>query len=59
LFNIGISAHFDAQRLAEQAFKGRRLTRRRPQFQFCVSRRAQLQEHIVAAIMELDAADRL
>jgi hypothetical protein len=52
-------AHFDAKGLAGQAFERDRVTRRRPELELGVSRSSQLQQIIVAAIVELEAGDRL
>src|SRR4029079_18718865 len=52
LVNIRVFAHFHAQRLADHPFEGRRMTLRRPQFQFGIASSANLQQGIVAAIVE-------
>src|SRR3954469_17504989 len=65
LFNMGMSAcgrhcaHFDAQRLADETFEFRGVTRRCPELQLRVAIRAQLQQSVVAAIVQLEARDRL
>src|SRR6266487_405019 len=66
LFSIGVSgrlrrdaADFNAQRFAHHPFERRRVPRGRPEFEFDVSRRAQLQQVVVAPIVELQPRDRL
>jgi hypothetical protein len=59
LFNIRVFAHFHAQRLADHPFEGRRMTLRRPQFQFGIASGANLQQGIVAAIVEFESGDCL
>src|SRR5260221_11357123 len=46
LFSMGCSAHFEAKGLAKQTFERRRVSSRRPVFEFRVPRRADLQERI-------------
>jgi hypothetical protein len=52
-------AHFEPQRLADKPLEFRCMTRRRPQLQLGVARRAQLQQAVFAAIVKLQACDRL
>src|SRR4051812_628775 len=59
LFNIRISADFDAKRLADQLLEGRGLTARRPQFELGVARRAYLQQRIVLAVVQFETGNRL
>src|SRR5262252_9922991 len=65
LFSISVRrrfqrpADFEAQRLARQPLEWRRMTGRRPQLQLGVARRAQLQQVVVAPIVQLQAGDRL
>jgi hypothetical protein len=59
LFNIGLPADFHAERLPEDPLESARMTRSRPELELGVARRSELQERIVAAIVELDAGDRL
>src|SRR3954467_7496430 len=65
LFSISISgrfkrpAHLDSQRLAGEALERHRVAGGRPQFQLRVARRPQLQQIIVAAIVQLEADDCL
>src|SRR5262245_47918142 len=59
LFSMGVSAHLDPQRLSHQPLERRRVARGCPQFELRVARRPQLQEIVVAAIVQLDARDRL
>jgi hypothetical protein len=64
LFSIGVSARgvpagFHVQGLTDQPFEGGRMPRRGPQLQLRVSRRAQLQQPIVAAVVKLETGHRL
>src|SRR3954471_8490621 len=59
LFSIGVKAYLHAQRLAEQALEGRGMARPSRQLQLRIAGRAQLQQRIVAAVVQFDAADRL
>ena len=59
LFNIGVCAHLDAQRLADDALERSGVALRRPQFEFGVAGRPHLQQRIAAAVVELEAGDRL
>jgi hypothetical protein len=52
-------AHFEPQRFAGQPLERLRLSRRRPELQLRIARRAQLQEVVVAAIAERHTGDRL
>jgi hypothetical protein len=55
----GGAADFDAQRLADEALEFCRVTRRGPHLQFRVARRPQLQQRVVAPIVDVEAGDRL
>src|SRR5438128_424853 len=59
LFNIDVSAHFDAQRLADQFLEWRGVARRRPRFELRLPRCSHLQQGIVSAIVEVHAGDDL
>src|SRR5436190_14306787 len=59
LFSIRRPAHFHAHRLAEHGLERRGVAGCRPQFQLRVARRAQLEQRIVAPIVQGDAADCL
>src|SRR5262245_3744401 len=59
LFNIGLFADFDAQRLPEHALERRQVTHRRPELEFGVACRPQLEQDVIAAIVQLDADDGL
>jgi hypothetical protein len=50
-----VTANFDVQRLAEQPLEGRRMTGGCPQLEFRVAARANLQEGVLAAVVQLDA----
>src|SRR5256714_2201661 len=50
---------FDAERLAGHAFEGSGMARGGPQLQLGIARRAQLQQVVVAAIVELEARNGL
>src|SRR5438128_5021034 len=52
LFSISVPANFDAQRLAEQPLESGSVTGGRPQFELRVARSPQLQQAVVAAIVE-------
>ena len=54
-----MAADFDAERLSRQSFKWRGVPRGGPELQFRVARRAQLQQVVVAAIVELEPGNRL
>jgi hypothetical protein len=53
------TTNFDPNRFAGETFERRQRSRRGPHFELGVARRAQLQQIIVAAIVELEAGDRL
>src|SRR6185295_2391381 len=53
------AADFDSERLAGQTLERRGMARRRPQFQFRVAGGPQLQQIVVAAIVQLQASDGL
>src|SRR4051812_48023589 len=59
LFSIGRPAHFDPHRLAEHVLERCGVAGCRPQFQLRVAGRPQLQQRIVAAIVQGDTADGL
>jgi hypothetical protein len=59
LVNIGLSADFDENRFAHQALEGRAVSGGGPQFELGIARRSDLQQAVVAPIVELDAGDRL
>src|SRR2546423_14997818 len=59
LFSIGVRAYFNAQRLSHEAFERRRRPRRRPHLELRVAVGPQLQQIVVAAIVQLEAGDRL
>src|SRR6185295_17726596 len=59
VFNIRMAADFEPKRFAGHAFKGRGVPRRGPELQLRVACRAQLQQVVVAAIVELEAGDGL
>jgi hypothetical protein len=52
-------AHFDSKRLLDQAFEGRGMAVRGPQLELGVALGAELEQRVVAAVVQLDAADRL
>src|SRR5256714_4669144 len=52
LFSICVAADFKAQRLSRQSFEGRGVSRRRPQLQLRVAGRPQLQQVVVAAVVQ-------
>jgi len=52
-------ADLEAQRFARQALERRRSARGGPHFQFRVARRAQLEQIVVATILQLQLEDRL
>jgi hypothetical protein len=54
-----ITAHLDAQRFADQPFERGGMTRRRPELQFRVARRPQLQQPVVATVVQVEAGHRL
>jgi hypothetical protein len=47
---------FDPQRLARQTLERRRVARGRPQLELRIARRTQLQQIVVAAIMQFEAS---
>src|SRR5471030_108567 len=55
LFSMGVAAYFNPERLAGQAFKRRGVPGRRPEFQLRIARRADLQEIVVATVVQLEA----
>jgi len=52
------TTNFDPNRFSGEAFERRERPRRRPYFELGVARRPQLQQIVVAAIVELEAGDR-
>ena len=56
---MDVAADFNPERLAGQAFKRRGVSGRGPEFQFCIARRAELQEIVVATVVELEGRDGL
>ena len=52
-------AYFDAHRLADETLELGSMSRRCPELEFGVARRPQLQQSIVAAIVQLEARHRL
>src|SRR5262245_28306547 len=59
LFNIGLSAHFHAQRLADQPLEGRRLARGRPNLELRIAVGLKQEQRVFAPIMEFEARDCL
>src|SRR3984893_8285290 len=59
LFNMSLPADLHSERLADHALERRGLPVGRPQLQFGVAGGQELQQHVVAAIVELDPGDRL
>src|SRR5215471_16854767 len=58
LFSISLR-RFDTKRLARQPLERRRMPCRGPEFELRVARRSNLQQIVVAAIVQLEAADDL
>jgi hypothetical protein len=56
---ISLAAHFDLERPSHQALERGPVTRRRPQFELRITTRPNLQQGILAAIMELDVRNQL
>ena len=54
-----VTAHLDAQRLANHPFEGGGMSRRRPELQFRVAGRPQLEQPVVAAVVQLEVGHRL
>ena len=54
-----LAADFETKRFSGEAFEWLGMARRRPQFQFSVAGGANLQQVVVATIVQLDAADGL
>jgi hypothetical protein len=66
LFSIGVATRigeeasdFEPERLAGQAFERRGVPRGGPELQLGVARRPQLQQVVVAAVVNLEARDAL
>src|SRR6476620_4049730 len=59
LFSICVAADLDAERLSRQSFEWRAMARGGPQFQLRVAGGAQLQQVVVAAVVELESGDGL
>jgi hypothetical protein len=55
----GNAAHFEAKRLAGEPFERHQRSRRGPQLELRVAGGPQLQQVVVAAVVELEAGDRL
>jgi hypothetical protein len=51
--------HFHPQRPSDRTLERRSVPRGRPQLEFGVTRRPQLQQGIVAAVVQLEVCDRL
>jgi hypothetical protein len=56
---MGVAADFYPERFAGESFERRGVSGRGPEFQFRITRRADLQEIVVATIVELQARDGL
>lgn len=54
-----MSAHFDPHRLADRPFEWRRMALRRPELELGIAGRPQLQQRIVAAVVQIDAGQHL
>jgi len=54
-----VCARFKAKRFVQQPFERRGMSPRRPDFQLRVSRGPHLQQGILAAVVQLEARDRL
>jgi len=54
-----LSAHFHPQRLFDRTLEWRRVPRGRPQLEFGVPRGPQLQQGILAAVVQLEVCNRL
>ena len=50
---------FDAKGLADQPLERRRMPARSPELEFSVARRAQLEQSVLAAVVQFEAGDRL
>src|SRR5260221_7519983 len=59
LFGMDRSADFNPQGLSDQSFKGRGLTRGRPELELRVAARPHLQQSVLAAIVQLDPREAL
>jgi hypothetical protein len=59
LFNICVSADFELERLAKHALEWRDMSGGRPELQFGISRGAQLEQPVLATVVQLDARDGL
>src|SRR5260221_7608200 len=66
LFSIGVrtricrrAAGLDAKRLASEPYERRRMTRCRPEFQFRIPRSPQLEQVVVATVVQFEADDGL
>jgi hypothetical protein len=55
----GIAAHLDAQRFADQPFERGGMARCRPELKFGVACGPQLQQPVIAAVVQLQAGHRL
>src|SRR3954464_2243809 len=59
LFSICVAADLDAERLSRQAFEWRGMPRGGPELQLGVAGSAQLQQVVVAPVVQLETCDRL
>src|SRR6267378_7573220 len=59
VFNISEAADLESERLTGHSFKRRGMPRGSPELQLGVAGRAQLQQVVVAAIVQIQAGDRL
>jgi hypothetical protein len=57
LFSIDLSAHFDAERLAQHLLEGGDVAGRCPELELGVGRRLHLQHRVVAAVVKVEADD--
>jgi hypothetical protein len=56
---MGRSAHFGAQRLANQLFERCGVAEGGPELELGVARRAELQQRVLTAVMDIEACNRL
>jgi hypothetical protein len=57
--STAVTADLDAQRFADQPFERRGMPLRRPELQLRIARRSQLQQPVVAAVVQLEPGHRL
>jgi hypothetical protein len=57
--SAGIAADLDSQRLADEPFEGGGMPRRSPELQFRVAGRPQLQQPVIAPVVQFEAGHRL